>query len=266
MLTHVIQSREAALFLIDEPDIYLHSDLQRQLLGLLRNMGPDIVVATHSTEIIVEAEVDDLVLVNKQQRNAKRIQHPSQLQKVFEALGSNINPILTQLAKTRRVVFVEGSDFQILAKFAQKLGYGEVGSRRDFAVVPVGGCSPDRVRTLRVGIETTLRARIRAAAVLDRDYRSDAECEAIRAECAKFCDYATIHRWKEIENFLLVPRAIDRAVKRRLADQMRRTGKSLKYDDDAAVVLNELALDCEIGVQSDYISNRNDLCADIRPG
>jgi hypothetical protein len=108
MLTHVIQSREAALFLIDEPDIYLHSDLQRQLLGLLRNMGPDIVVATHSTEIIVEAEVDDLVLVNKQQRNAKRNQHPSQLQKVFEALGSNINPILTQLAKTRRVVFVGG--------------------------------------------------------------------------------------------------------------------------------------------------------------
>jgi putative AbiEii toxin of type IV toxin-antitoxin system len=31
MLTHIIQSKGAALFLIDEPDIYLHSDLQRQL-------------------------------------------------------------------------------------------------------------------------------------------------------------------------------------------------------------------------------------------
>ena len=37
MLTHVIQSKSASIFLIDEPDIYLHSDLQRQLLGLLRN-------------------------------------------------------------------------------------------------------------------------------------------------------------------------------------------------------------------------------------
>ena len=28
MLTHLIQSSESSLFLIDEPDIYLHSDLQ----------------------------------------------------------------------------------------------------------------------------------------------------------------------------------------------------------------------------------------------
>jgi hypothetical protein len=40
MLTHLIQSKNVSVFLIDEPDIYLHSDLQRQLLGLLRNLGP----------------------------------------------------------------------------------------------------------------------------------------------------------------------------------------------------------------------------------
>jgi hypothetical protein len=139
MLTHLIQSRESALFLIDEPDIYLHSDLQRQLLGLLRNMGPDVVIATHSTEIIVEAEADDLVLVNKQRRAAKRIQHPSQLQEVFAVLGSNLNPILTQLAKTRRVVFVEGKDFQILGKFARKLGFDGVSSRRALRSCPLRG-------------------------------------------------------------------------------------------------------------------------------
>jgi hypothetical protein len=110
MLTHLIQSGDASLFLIDEPDIYLHSDLQRQLLGLLRNLGPDIVIATHSTEIVTEAEPDDIVLINKKHRKARRIKHPSQLTEVFGSLGSNLNPILTQLAKTRRVVFVEGRD------------------------------------------------------------------------------------------------------------------------------------------------------------
>ena len=256
MLTHLIQSRESALFLIDEPDIYLHSDLQRQLLGLLRNMGPDVVIATHSTEIIVEAEADDLVLVNKQRRAAKRIQHPSQLQEVFAVLGSNLNPILTQLAKTRRVVFVEGKDFQILGKFARKLGFDGVSSRRDFAVVPVEGFNPDRIRALRVGMEATLGARIRAAAVLDRDYRSDAECEAIRAECGEFCDYVTIHRRKEIENFLLVPEAIDRAAERRVADQIRRAGKNLKYSPMAAAVLNDFALKRETYVAAQYLANR----------
>src|SRR5437764_13776966 len=72
MLTHLIQSRESSLFLIDEPDIYLHSDLQRQLLTLLRNLGPDILIATHSTEIINEAEADDIVRINKRRTNARR--------------------------------------------------------------------------------------------------------------------------------------------------------------------------------------------------
>ena len=122
MLTHLIQSNESALFLIDEPDIYLHPDLQRQLLDLLRNLGPDILIATHSTEIINEAEADDIILINKNRTSARRIREPSELRQVFTALGSNINPILTQLAKTRRALFVEGYDFQILSRFAQKLG------------------------------------------------------------------------------------------------------------------------------------------------
>ncbi len=170
MLTHLIQSKSASLFLIDEPDIYLHSELQRQLLGLLRNLGPDILIATHSTEIISEAETDDIVLVNKRRQSARRIRDPSQLEEVFKILGSNINPILTQLAKTRRALFVEGKDFQILGKFARKLGFSSVGNRSDFAVVPIGGFNPERIKNLKIGMEITLGGKILAAAVLDRDY------------------------------------------------------------------------------------------------
>jgi len=44
MLTHIIQATDVSIFLIDEPDIYLHSELQRQLLGILRALGPDILL------------------------------------------------------------------------------------------------------------------------------------------------------------------------------------------------------------------------------
>jgi putative AbiEii toxin of type IV toxin-antitoxin system len=169
MLTHIIQSSEKSLFLVDEPDIYLHSDLQRQLLSILRNMGPDILIATHSPEIIAEAETEDMLLINKRKKNASRIQHPSQLQNVFSTLGSNLNPILTQLAKTRRVLFVEGKDFQILGKFARKLGFEKVGNRSEFAVVPVEGFNPERIRSLKQGMETTLGGKISAAAIFDKD-------------------------------------------------------------------------------------------------
>ena len=121
MLTHLIQSSASSLFLIDEPDIYLHSDLQRQMIGLLRNLGPDILIATHSIEMISEAEPDDIVLINKKRHSAKRIKDPSELSSIFRMLGSNLNPVLTQLAKTRCAVFVEGKDFQIFSRFARKL-------------------------------------------------------------------------------------------------------------------------------------------------
>ena len=239
MLTHVIQSKDVSLFLIDEPDIYIHSELQRHLLVILRNLGPDILIATHSTEMITEAETEEIVLVNKGKSSAKRIKDPSQLANVFSILGSNLNPILTQLAKTRRVVFVEGKDFQILSKFARKLDAVGVGNRRDFAVVPAEGFNPERIRNLKAGMEATLGGKITAAAILDRDYRSKEECDYIKAKCGEFCDHVIIHERKEIENFLLVPSAIDRAVKLKMSERSKRSGIAINGEPDIAQRLNE---------------------------
>lgn len=253
MLTHVIQSSSASLFLIDEPDIYLHSDLQRQLLEILKKLGPDIIIATHSTEIIAEAETNDIVLINKRKAKAKRIKDSSQLGEVFSILGSNLNPILTQLAKTHKAVFVEGKDFQIIAKFAKKLSIDSVGNRTEFAVIPVEGFNPERIRNLKVGIETTLGGKIIASAIMDRDYRSDKECEIIKAECMKFCDYVTIHQRKEIENFLLVPEALKRAISRKIRDATKRSEKKMEYITDISNLLNEFAISKKTYLIAQYL-------------
>lgn len=250
MLTHIIQSNKKSLFLIDEPDIYLHSDLQRQLLGILRNMGPDIIIATHSLEIITEAEADDIVLINKARRNSRRVQDLSQLGEIFKLLGSALNPILTQLAKTRRVVFVEGKDFQIISRFAKRLGVPDVANRSEFAVVPIEGFNPDRIRTLKKGMEATLGVEISAAAILDRDYRSDAEWSIIAGECREECVFVFIHDCKEIENYLLVPSAMDVAIKRRMADNVKRGGKSEEVPRKSAEILESFAAE----IRSDVIS------------
>lgn len=256
MLTHLIQADDVSLFLIDEPDIYLHSDLQRQLIGILRNLGPDILIATHSTEIITEAETDDIVLISKKRKFARRIKNPSQLEEVFKSLGSNLNPILTQLAKTRRAVFVEGKDFQIISKFAQKLGSRKVANRSDFAVVPVEGFNPERIRSLKNGMETTLGGKIGVAAILDKDYRSDGECAFLTAECLDFCDVVLIHRRKEIENFLLVPNPIDRAAAQKVADRAKRSGEKMEYTSNAAQVLDAFSSEKKSYVAAQYLADR----------
>ncbi len=256
MLTHLIQSKEASLFLIDEPDIYLHSELQRHLLMLLRNLGPDILLATHSTEIITEAETDEILLVNKTRRSARRIKSPTEIEEVFSSLGSNMNPILTQLAKTRRALFVEGKDFQVIGKFARKLGAITLGNRTDFAVIPVEGFNPERVRNLKAGIEVTLGVKIVSSVILDRDYRCDDECAALGLECKEYCDYVIIHKCKEVENFLLVPNAIDRAAAQRIADRARRLGEPSAYEGSALDMLEKFASEKKSYVASQLITYR----------
>ena len=256
MLTHVVQARNASIFLIDEPDIYLHADLQRQLLSLLRNLGPDIVVATHSTEIITEAESDEIVFVDKHQQNARRIREAGELIDVFSILGSELNPILTQVAKTRRAVFVEGKDFQILGKLARRLNLTNIVNRGNFAVVPVDGFSADRIRSLKGGIEASLGGKIASAAILDRDYRSRDECESIKDQCEKLCDLVIVHSYKEVENFLLVPEALNRAAKRRVAERNRRTGGEGTMHLDLGNTMLQFACEQRPDVMSQHIDFR----------
>jgi predicted ATP-dependent endonuclease of OLD family len=258
MLTFIVKSRYASLFVIDEPDIYLHSDLQRQLIGLLKNLGPDILIATHSTEIISEADPDELLVINKKFQSAKRITDPSQLQNVFGVLGSNLNPTLTQIAKSKRVVFVEGKDFQILSGFARKLGKNQVANRSDFAVVPTEGFNAHKVLDFSHGIELTLGTKIAKAIIFDRDYRSNDAVRDTLNELRKVADYVQIHGRKEIENYLLVPVALKKAIDRRLEDRRKRTTDIIKFEEDLPSLLQDLSAPLKSKIAGQYLAKRSE--------
>jgi AAA15 family ATPase/GTPase len=129
LLTHIVRTRKSDFLVLDEPEIYLHPDLQRQLISLLRNAGPRILLATHSTEVIAEADPDEILVVDKLNRSAKRLRDIDEVQKAVESLGSSQNFTLTQLARTRRVLFVEGTDFRLFAQFARILALSRVAKR-----------------------------------------------------------------------------------------------------------------------------------------
>lgn len=256
MLTFMVRAKSDSLLIIDEPDIYLHSDLQRQLVSLLREIKSDVLIATHSTEIISEADPGDLLVVNKKATSAKRISDPGELQSIFGALGSNLNPTLTQLAKSRRAVFVEGHDFQILASFARKLGKQAVSNRSDFAVIPSEGFNPQKIKDLSKGIELTLGHKIMKAVVLDRDYRSKDEVLSVRTQLSNYADLVHIHKRKEIENYLLEASAIDKAIQQQIIEQNKRTDRKVKYEGTAAELLEELTAPMKYMVSAQFLAKR----------
>jgi energy-coupling factor transporter ATP-binding protein EcfA2 len=239
MLSFIVKSEDASVLVIDEPDIYLHSDLQRQLVALLRDLGPDIVIATHSTEIIAECEPTSLLNINKRKATASRVKDVSQLKRVFAALGSNLNPTLTQLAKTRRAVFVEGLDFQILSPVARTLGLQRLANRSDFAVIQMEGFNPRRAIDLAAGIEKTIGGKVLRAVVLDRDYRCDGELEETEKELAAHGFAVHIHDRKEIENYLLDEALLRAALAVRMRERERRTGRAAESISDLGTLMAE---------------------------
>lgn len=256
MLTYIIKNKSSSIFLIDEPDIYLHSDLQRQLLGILKSLGPDIIIATHSTELISEADLNDILLINKTNQSGKRIKDPSQLRDIFQVLGSNLNPVLTQIAKSKRVLFVEGKDFLVFSKISRLLGFDQVANRSDFAVVPVEGFNPTRLNAFKDGIEKTIGSKIKSAVIFDKDYRTSEEISSEIVALKKGNIFVHIHSRKEIENFLLIPKAIEKAIKQRIKEVNKRTGKTLEFDSDINEFLTDLTAEFKLGTQAQLQSHQ----------
>lgn len=256
MLTYIIKNKTSSIFLIDEPDIYLHSDLQRQLLGILKSLGPDIIIATHSTELISEAELNDILLINKTNQSGRRIKEPSQLRELFQVLGSNLNPVLTQIAKSKKVLFVEGKDFLVLSKISRLLGFDQVANRSDFAVVPVEGFNPTRLKSFKDGIEKTIGSKIKSAVIFDRDYRTREEISSEISALKRGNIFVHIHTRKEIENFLLIPKAIEKSIKQRIKEVNKRTGKTLEFDSDINEILTDLTDEFKLGTQAQLQSHQ----------
>lgn len=241
LLTHVQRAADSTLLIIDEPEIYLHPDLQRQLIHVLRGVHADVLLATHSTEILNEVDPSDLLLVEKKKKRATRLSGAGDVQAALTALGSGHNVQLAQLARHRRVVFVEGGDFSLLRLFARKLGRRELANGNGVAVVPLEGFAGwERVKPVAWGFEQVLKTSVSLSVILDRDFRSDEEIESIRAQLGDHVEFVHIHNRKEIENYLLDTAALERAAARAISDRLRRGAMGVPDRVDIAQLMEEI--------------------------
>jgi energy-coupling factor transporter ATP-binding protein EcfA2 len=101
--------------ILDEPDVYMHPDLRRRLVRHLRNYSRQIVVTTHSVEIMSEVEPDEILILDKRQRQSNFAISLPAVQKLLDHVGSAQNLQLTRLWRARKIVFVEGKDFRLLS-------------------------------------------------------------------------------------------------------------------------------------------------------
>lgn len=258
LLTHISRSSDSSLIVVDEPELYLHPDVQRQLLGILRDSGPDVLLATHSTEIMSEADPSELLLIDKTKRTAERLRDVEGIQAALDAVGSVQNITLTRLARNKRLLFVEGeSDFRLIRRFARKRGLTELAAGADLTSLESGGFSSwERIRALAAGFEHALGFDLHVGAIFDRDYWCEEEIDQIKQELSRHLEFSHIHSRKEIENYLLIPSILERTLGRALRERARRTGDSRAQVNSIEELLYSVTDPLRAGIQSQYIAKR----------
>lgn len=255
LLTHLSRSKSYSLTVIDEPEVYLHPDLQRQLLAILRDQANEFIIASHSTEIMGEADPSEIMIIDKAKRSAKRVKDIEGVQQALISLGSIQNITLTQLARNKKILFCEGSiDYKILRRFAKKMKLPELSSGNDITqLVSEGYSSWPKVQALAWGLKNTLGSEIRIAAIYDRDFWCEEEITEVEQGLKSQLTFAHVHRRKEIENYLLVPSVLNRCANKAINERAARNNETLK-DINISPLLEEITGRSQSTLQGQYIA------------
>lgn len=217
LYTHMLSAGEDAILVIDEPDVYLHPDLQSRLMAFIHSRFKQFIVATHASEIINGVKTSAVVSVNPRYQSAKRVVSDGDYSELFRYIGSSENADFARVAKSKSVLFVEGLDGRLLHRFAAALNLFPLSSQSEVAIAKIGGFSEYRKATDAVwAFKEIVDLDISAFCLFDRDYRS-------REQVQRFLDqkkpsgleWEVLDR-KEIENYLLESGPIARAVNLRL--------------------------------------------------
>ncbi|RSN29833.1 hypothetical protein DMC61_16360 [Amycolatopsis sp. WAC 04169] len=119
-------SPDADVLLFDEPDAHLHPTLQQEMLRRLDEIansgGKQVLLATHSSEILRHASPARILEIRRGGR-ARYLREAHQKVGLLEGLGSDYSPRIDKVRSTKRLLFIEGkTDVPILQNLASTAG------------------------------------------------------------------------------------------------------------------------------------------------
>lgn len=211
VLHHVWRQQDVSTLVLDEPDVFLHPDLQRRLVRLVENFSGQIIMATHAPEIVSESNRDTVIIVDRTRRHARRVRNDEVLSNLNDALGSGFNLKLARTLRSKVALFVEGDDMKVLSNIARKVGAESVHNENGLAIASMGGFTKREYAASFGWLnENLLDSAVRVFVILDRDYLPD---EVVYDICKDYENSGVeAHIWgkKELESYLVIPSAIAR--------------------------------------------------------
>jgi predicted ATPase len=242
------------LVLLDEPDAHLHPSLQSRLLDFLLTLsshfGVQIILSTHSKEVISQAPLNAIVPVDASRRVLQPIASMEHLLLEYERQGTITNVDLALLYQTRRCLFVEGqADKRLLPKLAEHFGRDFFAGKRQVVLFDFKGVDnlhliPQLVRLF----QTMIGAPLSWGVVRDRDANlPDVIDEYVRKAQADGIANVLVWPFYCLENLLLDPSLVHRAL-------LRMKPNLTLTEGDIAAVLDRVLGTMQADVGSAYVT------------
>jgi len=199
--------------ILDEPDVYMHPDLQRRLIRFLRRRFPQVIVATHSVEIMAEVEPEDILVIDRGRRRSQFTSSLPAVQRLIDHVGSVHNIHLAKLWLARKCLHVEGDDLKLLSEFQQTLSPDIPEALTSLPNMSLGGWGGwQHAVGSSLFLQNLGGENIASYCLLDSDYWTDEAIADRYQEAARANVYLHVWQRKEIENYLLAPAAIARYI------------------------------------------------------
>lgn len=226
------RTKDYEIVILDEPDVYMHADLQRKLLDIVKSRYAQIIIATHSFEIISRVDAENILSINKKTKEIKKATDKQSVQKIIDEIGGMQNLSLIRLGKAKKCLFVEGKDLPYLNRFNEKLFCKNL----DLPVIEYGGYSKlSNVYGASKLLYSETDGQIKCFAIADKDYKSDEDIAKKIHEAENEKLLLNIWKKKEIENYLINLEVIYKIVAQK--------NKSITYEQftkDVDAILEEM--------------------------
>ena len=205
---------ESDTIILDEPDVYMHPDMQRKVFDIVATRFKQVIVATHSVEIISDVDPQNIVTIDRDTRQFSYANDINGAQSIIDNIGGVHNLSLIRLGTAKKCIFVEGKDISLLSKIYKQLFPNSNVNLNSIPIVTLGGKGrfEEALGTARLFFEET-NADIQTICLLDHDYSTDEEITKFSSRAEE--SHLNLHIWKkkEVENYIVTPQIIFSASK-----------------------------------------------------
>jgi predicted ATPase len=218
-LQMMARSRQASTLVLDEPDVYMHADLQRKLIRFVGapREARQLIVATHSVEMMAEVDPSDIIVVDSTKKRSRGAAELSDIQAVISDLGGVHSLQYARLWNSKRCLILEGKELTLLKRVYDLL-FPDAEALDVSPSIDVGGWGG---WNYAVGISRFVRSADRSVSVyclFDSDYHWPIEIEERHESAQAHQMDMCIWTRKEIESYLLDPVLLQRVIASRAKD------------------------------------------------